>query len=135
MLCVINNGSEAVTLKSVGLENRTRDHRLDYLETWHGATEPQLPVIRGNTATPAMPLRVEAHACAMFEYHVGAVSALERDVEYHGYATRYRAFRWRPNHPMVRETTSRHAVTRRHDGPSTTQPAWLPAAGEGDRQA
>jgi hypothetical protein len=38
------------------------------------------------------------------------------DVDYHGYAQRYKAFRWRPNRPMVRETESRDTVLR-HGGP------------------
>ena len=31
---------------------------------------------------------------------------------YHGYAKRYKAFRWLPNHPVVSETRSKQTVIR-----------------------
>lgn len=120
VVSVINNGSEAITLQSVGLTTATHSHRLDYLATWHAARTALLPSTRGATAT-VMPLRIEAHGCALFDYGPTVTAQLPAAAAYRGYATRYRAFRWRPNHPLVRETTSRDAVTlARHGAVATT---------------
>ncbi len=113
LLTVINNGSEPVTVKSVGLTQAGRGaHRLDYLDTWRGRATHHLPVVHGITETLLMPLRVDAHGCHVFEYPEAALSALTPAVPYHGFAARYRAIRWLPNHPLVRETRSRQTVMR-----------------------
>lgn len=119
VVSVINNGSEAITLRSVGLTTETRSHRLDYLATWHAAHTALLPTT--GDSTTAMPLRVEAHDCVTFNYGAAATAELPWSTPHRGYATRYRAFRWRPNHPLVRETISRGAVTRhRQEGWTST---------------
>ncbi|WP_459969409.1 hypothetical protein [Mycobacterium sp. MUNTM1] len=60
-----------------------------------------------------MPLRIDGHGCHVFEYSPSALAELPHGVRYHGYAIRYQAFRWRPNHPMVRETRSKQTVVRK----------------------
>ena len=114
LLTVINNGSEPVTVKSVGLTQSGRGaHRLDYLDTWRGRAAHQLPTVHGNVENLLMPLRIDAHSCHVFEYPESALIDLPPGVRYHGYAARYQAFRWWPNLPMVRETRSSEAVVRR----------------------
>lgn len=119
VLTVINNGSEAITIKSVGLTSPTRvsRHRLDYLDTWHTSQTPLLPTAHGAEGPLVMPIRIEGHACAVFEYARDAMAHLPAGLAYHGYAKRYRAMRWLPNHPLLRETISRQSVT-----PHTTTP-------------
>ncbi|MET0704354.1 MAG: hypothetical protein ABWY93_32290 [Mycobacterium sp.] len=118
VLTVINNGSEAITLKSVGLTSPSRAsrHRLDYLDTWHTSQTPLLPTAHGAQQPPVMPLRIDGHACAVFEYSHEAMAQLPAGLAYRGYAKRYRAMRWLPNHPLLRETISRRSVTRRTTG-------------------
>ncbi len=115
VLTVTNNGSEPVTVTSVGLTQHERDaHRLDYLRTWRAGANDRLPVVHSAPDTLIMPLRLDAHACHVFEYSPQTLTGVPRGVPYHGYAVRYQAFRWRPNHPMIRETRSKQTVTRRH---------------------
>jgi hypothetical protein len=114
LLTVINNGSEPVTVKSVGLTQSGRGaHRLDYLDAWRRKAEHQLPEVHGKVESLLMPVRIDAHGCHVFEYAESALSDLPPGVRYHGYASRYEAFRWWPNRPMVRETRSRQTVMRR----------------------
>jgi hypothetical protein len=117
LLTVINNGSEPITVRSVGLTQAGRGvHRLDYLDTWRARAAHQLPTAHGrldNQDDLLMPLRIDAHCCHVFEYPESALSDLPPGVPYYGYAARYEAFRWWPNRPMIHEIRSRHAVTRR----------------------
>jgi hypothetical protein len=114
LLTVINNGSEPVTMQSIGLTQAGQHtHRLDYLDTWRRRAEHQLPQAHGYADILLMPLRVDAHGCHVFEYAESALADMPPGVPYHGYAARYRALRWLPNHPLVRETRSRKAVIRR----------------------
>jgi hypothetical protein len=113
LLTVINNGSEAVTVKSVGLTQRGRgSHRLDFLHTWRGPAPDRLPIVHGAGDAPIMPLRIDGHGCHVFEYPPAVLSDVPRGVGYYGYAIRYQMLRWRPNHPMVRETRSKQTVMR-----------------------
>ena len=118
VLTVLNNGSEAVTIQSVGLTSSARidGHCLDYLDTWHASQAPTLPTAHGAQQPPVMPIRVDGHACAVFEYAGAALTELPAGLAYRGYARRYRALRWLPNHPLLRETVSRQSVTRRTTG-------------------
>jgi hypothetical protein len=114
LLTVVNNGSEPVTVKSVGLTQSARGtHRLDYLNTWRDRAAHQLPTVHGKVDNLVMPLRIDAHDCHVFEYPESALSDLSPGVGYHGYAVRYEAFRWWPNRPMIHETRSRETVMRR----------------------
>jgi hypothetical protein len=116
LLTVINNGSEPVTVQSVGLTQRGRGaHRLDYLHTWRGPAADQVPLIHGAGDAQSMPLRIDGHGSHVFEYTPSALSEIPRGVHYHGYAKRYEAIRWRPNHPIVRETRSKQTVIRRDE--------------------
>jgi hypothetical protein len=116
LLTVINNGSEPVTVTSVGLTQRGRGaHRLDYLQTWRGPAPDRLPKAHGTDDTLIMPLRLDGHGCHVFEYLPSALSEIPPGVSYHGYAKRYKAFRWLPNHPVVSETCSKQTVMRRLD--------------------
>jgi hypothetical protein len=113
LLTVINNGSEPVTVASVGLTQRGRGaHRLDYLHTWRGPAPDRLPTAHGADDTLIMPLRVDGHGCHVFEYSPSALSEIPPGVHYHGFAKRYKAFRWLPNHPVVSETRSKQTVIR-----------------------
>lgn len=113
LLSVTNNGSEPVTLTSVGLIQHGRGaHRLDYLHTWRGPSADRLPIAHGAEGLLAMPLRIDAHSCHVFEYLPSALAEVPAGVRYHGYAQRYKGYRWLPNHPVVHETHSKHTVTR-----------------------
>jgi hypothetical protein len=113
LLAVINNGSEPVTVTSVGLTQPGRGaHRLDYLHTWRGPAPDRLPKAHGADDTLTMPLRIDGHGCHVFEYSPSALSEIPPGVHYHGYAKRYKAFRWLPNHPVVSETRSKQTVIR-----------------------
>jgi hypothetical protein len=74
------------------------------------------PKRRGADDEPVLPVRIQGHDCHVYEYTESALVELPPDVDYHGYAQRYKAFRWRPNRPMVRETESRDTVLR-HGSP------------------
>ena len=115
VLTVVNNGSEAVTIKSVGLTSPAGvgGHQLDYLDTWHTSQTPSLPRAHGAQQPLVMPARVDGHASAVFEYGCDALAQLPPGRAYRGYAKRYRAWRWRPNHPLLHETLSRESVMPR----------------------
>jgi hypothetical protein len=117
VLTIINNGAEPVTIKSVGFEaaGRHEKFRLDYLDTWRTPTVAELPRRRGVHDEPVLPVRIQGHDCHVYEYTESALLELPPDVDYHGYAQRYKAFRWRPNRPTIRETKSRETVLRRGD--------------------
>ncbi|SPM38980.1 hypothetical protein MNAB215_1161 [Mycobacterium numidiamassiliense] len=113
ILTVINNGSEPVTIKSVGLARRGETpHRLDYLHTWRGPTTDPLPKSHGVEGGVVMPLWIAGHGSYVFEFTESTLREMPPGVPYHGYAQRYLAFRWRPNHPLVRETRSKQTVMR-----------------------
>jgi hypothetical protein len=118
VLNIINNGSEPVTIKSMGFKGSgtNKKFRLDYLNTWRAPTGAALPKRRGAGDEPVLPVRIQGHDCHVYEYTESALLELPADVDYHGYAQRYRAFRWWPNRPTVRETKSRETVLR-HGGP------------------
>jgi len=115
VLTVVNNGSEAVTIKSVGLTSPAGldGHQLDYLDTWHTSQTTSLPRAHGAHQPLVMPARIDGHASAVFEYGCDALAQLPPGRAYSGYAMRYRAWRWRPNHPLLHETVSRQSVTPR----------------------
>jgi hypothetical protein len=117
VLSIINNGSEPVTIKSMGFTgSRTNKKlRLDYLNTWRTPTGAALPKRRGVDDEPVLPVRIQGHDCHVYEYTESALLELPPDVDYHGYAQRYKAFRWWPNRPAVRETKSRETVLRHGD--------------------
>jgi hypothetical protein len=114
VLTIINNGAEPVSIISMGFKGSGTDKkfRLDYLDTWRAPTGAELPKRRGAEDEPVLPVRIQGHDCHVYEYTESALLELPPDVDYHGYAQRYKAFRWRPNRPMVRETKSRETVLR-----------------------
>ena len=87
-------------------------HRLDYLHTWRGPAAARLPIAHRGGDELIMPLRIAGHGCHVFEYTSSALQEIPLEVRYHGYALRHRAFRWLPNHPVVRETRSKQTVIR-----------------------
>jgi hypothetical protein len=117
VLTIINNGAEPVTIKSMGFEGSGRNtkFRLDYLDTWRTPTVAELPKRRGVHDEPVLPVRIQGHDCHIYEYTDSALLELPPDVDYHGYAQRYKAFRWWPNRPTIRETKSRETVLRHGD--------------------
>jgi hypothetical protein len=117
VLTIINNGSEPVTIKTMGFKGSgtNKKFRLDYLNTWRAPTGAELPKRRGADDEPALPVRIQGHDCHVYEYTESALLELAPDVDYHGYAQRYKAFRWWPNRPTVRETKSRETVLRHSD--------------------
>jgi hypothetical protein len=117
ILTIINNGSEPVTIKSMGFKGSgtNKKFRLDYLNTWRAPSGAELPKGRGADDEPVLPVRIQGHDCHVYEYPESALLELPPDVDYHGYAQRYKAFRWWPNRPTVRETKSRETVLRHGD--------------------
>ncbi len=115
VLTIINNGSEPVTIKSMGFKGSGTNNkfRLDYLNSWRAPTGAELPKRRGADDEPLLPVRIQGHDCRVYEYTESALLELPLDVDYHGYAQRYQAFRWWPNRPTFRETSSRETVLRR----------------------
>ena len=112
VLTVINKGSNAVTIKTIGFaaadQQRSRTC-LDFLETWRA--RGVLPKTRGGDAL--LPERIEGHDCRIYEYSEDALKALPVG-EYRGYAQRYKSFRIWPkcNRPTVRESRSKGTITR-----------------------
>jgi hypothetical protein len=117
VLTIINNGSEPVTIKSMGFKGSgtNKGFRLDYLDTWRAPNGCALPKRRGADGEPTLPVRIQGHDCHVYEYTESAILELSPGVDYHGYAQRYKAFRWWPNRPTVRETASRETVCRHAD--------------------
>jgi hypothetical protein len=83
-----------------------------YLHTWRGPATDLLPISHGAQDELVMPLRIAAHGSYVFEFAESTLREMPPGVPYRGYAQRYLAFRWRPNHPIVRETRSKQTVTR-----------------------
>jgi hypothetical protein len=117
VLTVINNGAEPVTIKSMGFKGSgtNKVFRLDYLGTWRAPNGCALPKRRGADGEPTLPVRIQGHDCHVYQYTESAILELSPGVDYHGYAQRYKAFRWWPSRPTVRETTSRETVLRHAD--------------------
>ena len=117
VLTIINKGSEPVTIKSMGFtgSGTNKKFRLDYLNTWRAAAGAELPKRQGEDDVPVLPVRIQGHDCHTYEYTESGLLELPPDVDYHGYAQRYKAFRWWPNRPTVRETKSRETVLRHGD--------------------
>ena len=117
VLTIINNGAEPVTIKSMGFKGSgtNKKFRLDYLSTWLAPAGAELPKRQGADDEPTLPVRIQGHDCHTYEYTESALEQLPPDVDYHGYAQRFKAFRWWPNRPTVRETKSRETVCRRAD--------------------
>jgi hypothetical protein len=117
VLTIVNNGAEPVTIKSMGFtgSGTNKKFRLDYLNTWRAPTGAELPKRQGEDDGPLLPVRIQGHDCHTYEYTESALLQLPPDVGYHGYAQRYKAFRWWPNRPTVRETRSRETVLRHGD--------------------
>jgi hypothetical protein len=113
-LTVVNNGSDAVTIKTIGFraanQQRSRTY-LDFLETWRNPGKAALPTIRGIEAL--LPERIDGHDCRIYEYSEDALKALPAG-EYRGYAQRYKSFRIWPkcNRPTVRESRSKDTIAR-----------------------
>jgi hypothetical protein len=131
VLTIINNGAEPVTIKSMGFtgSERSKKFRLDYLNTWRVSTGVELPRRRGAAGEPVLPVRIQGHDCHVYEYTEAALLELPPDVDYHGYAQRYKAFRWRPNRPTIRETRSRETVSRHGDPRSSGRGIHSPDTG------
>jgi hypothetical protein len=106
VLTVINNGSDPITIKTIGFtaadEQRGRTY-LDFLESWRNPGKAALPATRGTEAL--LPDRIEGHDCRIYEYSEDALKALPAG-EYRGYAERYKSFRVWPkcNRSTVRKT-------------------------------
>lgn len=117
VVTIINNGSEPVTIKSMGFKGSATNmkFRLDYLDTWRAPTGAELPKRRGVDDDPVLPVRIHGHDCHVYEYTESALLELPPDVDYHGYAQRYEAFRWWPNRPTVSKTKSKKTVLRHGD--------------------
>jgi hypothetical protein len=88
VLTIINNGSEPVTIKSMGFTGpgASKKFRLDYLIMWRASTVVELPKRRGADVEPVLPVRIQGHDCHVYEYTESALVDLPRDVDYHGYA-------------------------------------------------
>ncbi|MDT7761784.1 MAG: hypothetical protein QOC63_1204 [Mycobacterium sp.] len=98
-------------MKSMGFtgSGASKKFCLDYLNTWRASTVVELPERRGAAGEPVLPARIQGHDCHVYEYTESALQQLPPHVDYHGYARRYKAFRWWPNRPTIRETKSRGA--------------------------
>ena len=114
VLTVINNGSDAITIKTIGFrpaDQQRSTPRLDFLQTWRSPGKAALPTTRGEEAL--LPDRIEGHDCRIYEYSEDALKTLPAG-EYRGYAQRYKSFRIWPkcNRPTVRESTSKDTIKR-----------------------
>jgi hypothetical protein len=59
-----------------------------------------------------MQLRIVGHGFHVFEYPPAALSEAPPGVRCHGYAKRYRAYRWLPEPSDLREILSKQTVMR-----------------------
>jgi hypothetical protein len=113
LLTVINNGSEPVTITSVGLAQRGHGaHRLDYLHTWRGPALDRLPKAHGANDTLTMPLRVEGHACHVFEYSSSPCRKSRRASTTTAMRSATKRFAGCLTTPVVSETRSKQTVMR-----------------------
>jgi hypothetical protein len=108
ILRVINNGSETITIKSIGFTpgKRRGGVKVDLDALRAAGQGGVLPTLGGETAV--FPARIEAHDCHIYEWDESALVPLTRGRNYYGYAERYKSFRWRPKcgRSLVRRTLS-----------------------------
>jgi len=106
-LAVINNGSEAITIRSIGFTTGKRRGGLnldiDALDA-AGRQGGVLPTVGGKTAV--FPARIEAHDCRIYEWD----ESVTRGFNYWGYAERYKSFRWWPHFGRWPDTARAAAV-------------------------
>jgi hypothetical protein len=95
ILTVINNRSEAITIRSIGFITGTKSGtvRLDALDAQRSPAGEVLPKTLDGKAV-VFPARIEGHDCQIYEWDENALATLTRGRRYQGYAERYKSFRW-----------------------------------------
>ncbi len=87
VLAVINHGTEAMTIRNVGLRAGDHSWELDFEECQRDGGP--LP----NGLRP-LPIRIEGHDCKIWEYSDDQFSCVNGSAEIWGYADRYRTLRF-----------------------------------------
>lgn len=83
-LIIVNLGSEAITLRSIGLGTRANPHALDYAtDRFRGGPLPE---------GADLPARVEGHDLRVWTYNEELLTVFPRGTMVVGYADRYKAF-------------------------------------------
>jgi hypothetical protein len=90
ILRVINNGSEAITIRSIGWCSDGDPRLVDY-ET--PVTNPGVNYVQPQGAE--LPARIEGHGVAVWHYRPEALTPVNLGTLVRAYALRYKTFRWR----------------------------------------
>jgi hypothetical protein len=116
VLTVINNGSDPITIKSVGFVGGAGKNlqRLDALEAARSPAGESPPKTVVDRKPAIFPVRIDGHDCLIYEFDENALVTLASGVQYRGYADRYKSFRWWPKcgRSTVRRVWSEETVLR-----------------------
>jgi hypothetical protein len=95
VLTVINNGSEAMTIKTIGFitAKQSGTQQIDFLDAYRSPAGEVLPKTRDGKVA-VFPVRIEGHDCRIYEWDENSLATLATGRYYHGYADRYKSFRW-----------------------------------------
>jgi hypothetical protein len=87
VLAVINHGTEAMTIRNIGLRADDQAWELDFEKFQReGGPLPKGPQL--------LPIRIEGHDCKIWEYSDDQFSCVNSNTKIWGYAERYRTFRF-----------------------------------------
>jgi hypothetical protein len=103
VLAVINHGTEAMTIRNIGLRADNHTWELDFEESQRGGG----PLPKG---PQPLPMRIEGHDCKIWEYNDDQFSCLSGNAKIWGYADRYTTFRLRL---WVRANRTKRAISHR----------------------
>jgi hypothetical protein len=114
-LIIVNLGSEAITLRSVGLGTRTTPHALDFAKDRFAGR----PLPEGAD----LPARIEGHDLRVWTYNEQLLTVFPRGTMVIGYADRYKAFGRAPRdtQTLLKTATSKSQLRNRGVEP-TPQP-------------
>jgi hypothetical protein len=94
ILTVINTGSEAITVRTIGFKSDAKPGVGGVWLDWD--TERMFPGDYPQPDGPDLPVRIEGHGCEIWTYEDAALKRIPHGTTLLGYAKRYKTFRMPP---------------------------------------
>ena len=109
ILTVVNNGSEAITIRTIGFKSdmKMRGIELDWESTAMKRREDPTATL-SQPDGPYLPVRIEGHDFKIWTYEEAALEPIPLGERVLGYAKRYKMFRLPPKKKEKRDLYRRH---------------------------